>query len=241
MNGALLIAVDGGNSKTDVVLLRTDGGVAAAVRGPGSNPHFLSTPGALDLIDRLIDAAWQQASADRPTSRQTVSAGVFFLAGADQPDEVRDLHDAIVDRAWADDVLVGNDTLALLWAGSTSGFGVAVVVGAGVNGVGRAQSGMEAHFGALGEVTGDWGGGPGIGLAALGAAVRAEEGRTPATALSALIAAHFGERTSLDVAIAVPRGRIAGHRLGELPPLVFEAAQAGDPESLAMVDRQADE
>ena len=170
-----------------------------------------------------------------------MSAGAFFLAGADQPDEVRDLRDAIAGRGWVDDVLVGNDTLALLWAGSASGFGVAVVVGAGVNGVGRAESGIEAHFAALGDVTGDWGGGPGIGLAALGAAVRAEEGRAPATALSALIAAHFGERTAVDVAIAVQRGRIAGHRLGELPPLVFEAAQRGDADSLAMIDRQADE
>jgi N-acetylglucosamine kinase-like BadF-type ATPase len=241
MKDALLIAVDGGNSKTDVVLLRTDGSVAAAVRGPGSNPHYLTTAGALDLIERLMDAAWRQTGADPRSHRPKMSAAAFFLAGADQPDELRELRDAIADRGWADDVLVGNDTLALLWAGSTSGSGVAVVVGAGVNGVGRAESGIEAHFAALGEVTGDWGGGPGIGLTALGAAVRAEEGRAPATALSALIAAHFGEGTSLDVAIAVHRGRIAGHRLGELPPLVFEAAQAGDPESLTMVDRQADE
>jgi N-acetylglucosamine kinase-like BadF-type ATPase len=241
MSGALLIAVDGGNSKTDVVLLRTDGSVAAAVRGPGSNPHFLTTAGTLNLIERLIDTAWRQTGADPRSHRPKMSTAAFFLAGADQPGEVRDLRDAIAGRGWADDVLVGNDTLALLWAGSTSGSGVAVVVGAGVNGVGRAESGVEAHFAALGEVTGDWGGGPGIGLAALGAAVRAEEGRAPATALSALIATHFGEPTSLDVAIAVHRGQIAGRRLGELPPLVFEAAQAGDAESLAMVDRQADE
>jgi N-acetylglucosamine kinase-like BadF-type ATPase len=241
MSDALLIAVDGGNSKTDVVLLRTDGGVAAAVRGPGSNPHFLTTAGALDLIERLIDAAWRQTTGDPRSHRPTMSAGAFFLAGADQPDELRDLRDAIARRGWVGEVLVGNDTLALLSAGSTSGSGVAVVVGAGVNGVGRAESGIEAHFAALGEVTGDWGGGPGIGLAALGAAVRAEEGRAPATALSALIAAHFGERTAVDVAIAVHRGQIAGHRLGELPPLVFEAAQRGDADSLAMVDRQADE
>ena len=88
-----------------------------------------------------------------------IHAGAFFLAGADQADDVRDLHEAIAVRRWTDDVVVGNDTLALLWAGSASGFGVAVVVGAGVNGIGRAPSGREAHFGALGAVTGDWGGG----------------------------------------------------------------------------------
>ncbi len=241
MSDVLLVAVDGGNSKTDVALLRADGSVGGAVRGAGSNPHTLGMAGALDLIEDLIAAAWQQVDGDTGSVAPTVSAGAFFLAGADQPDEMRDLHEAIAARRWAETVHVGNDTLALLWAGSTSGFGVAVVVGAGVNGIGRARSGREAHFSALGAVTGDWGGGGGIGLAALGAAVRAEEGRAPATVLSARIAEHFGEHTSTDVAVAIHRGRIAHHRLAELPSIVFEIAEGGDPEALAIVDAQADE
>ncbi len=241
MSSALLVAVDGGNSKTDLVLLRGDGSVVAAVRGAGSNPHSLGQAGALDVIGRLIESAWRQAAIGRGSRRPTISAGAFFLAGADQPDEVRDLHEAITARGWVDDALIGNDTLALLWAGSSAGFGVAVVVGAGVNGIGRAESGLEAHFGALGAITGDWGGGPGIGLAALGAAVRGEEGRSADTTLSAIIADHFGKRTALEVAVAVHRGAIAGQRLGELPPLVFDAAERGDPEAKAIVDGQADE
>ncbi len=241
MSDALLVAVDGGNSKTDVVLLRRDGSVAAAVRGSGSNPHALGMPVALDLIEALIDTAWGRAIPSLGSPRPAVSAGAFFLAGADEPDEMRDLRDAIRARGWAENVHLGNDTLALLWAGSASGFGVAVVVGAGVNGIGRAKSGREAHFGALGAVTGDWGGGSGIGLAALGAAVRGEEGRAPATALSVRIAEHFGQRTSTEVALAIHRGRVPYQRLADLPPVVFEVAEGGDAEAIAIVDRQADE
>ena len=43
------------------------------------------------------------------------------------------------------------------------GHGVAVTVGAGVNCVGMSPSGRRAWFPALGEITGDWGGGPDIG------------------------------------------------------------------------------
>jgi N-acetylglucosamine kinase-like BadF-type ATPase len=241
MTGGLLVAVDGGNSKTDLVLLRRDGGVAAAVRGPASNPHFLGTSGTLDVVEHLIGAAWRQAGNGSRPDHAALSAGAFFLAGADQPDEVRALHAAISRRGWADEVLVDNDTTALLWTASPSGCGVAVVVGAGINGFGRSESGLEAHFAALGDVTGDWGGGAGIGMAALGAAVRAEDGRGPATALSGLLAAHFGTRTALDIALAIHRNGVAGRRLAELPPLVFEAARAGDGEATAIVDRQADE
>jgi N-acetylglucosamine kinase-like BadF-type ATPase len=240
MTGQLLAAVDGGNSKTDVVLLHSDGTVVGAVRGAGSNPHSLGLSGALDLIGELIDEAWRRG-ATAGGRRPPIQAGAFFLAGADQADEVRDLHDAIAVRRWTDDVLVGNDTLALLWAGSASGFGVAVVVGAGVNGIGRAPSGREAHFGALGAVTGDWGGGFGIGLAALGAAVRGEEGRGAATALSTAIAGHFAKHSASTVAVAIHRGEVDGDRLAELPALVFDVADRGDTEALAIVDRQADE
>ena len=35
----LVLAVDGGNAKTDLALVATDGRVHALVRGPGSSPH----------------------------------------------------------------------------------------------------------------------------------------------------------------------------------------------------------
>ena len=45
MTSTALLAVDGGNSKTDVALLDVHGSVLAAVRGPGSSPHYLGSRG----------------------------------------------------------------------------------------------------------------------------------------------------------------------------------------------------
>ena len=47
----LIVAVDGGNSKTDVVLLRADGTVLASVRGEGSSPHLLGLESAVRVVD----------------------------------------------------------------------------------------------------------------------------------------------------------------------------------------------
>ena len=55
MTASILLAVDGGNSKTDVALLNVRGSVLAALRGPGSSPHMLGLEGALHLVDGLID------------------------------------------------------------------------------------------------------------------------------------------------------------------------------------------
>jgi N-acetylglucosamine kinase-like BadF-type ATPase len=233
----LIVAVDGGNSKTDVLLLHADGTVLASVRGSGSSPHQLGLGPAIDVVEALLDRAWDEAGLP---SRNGAKAGVaaVFMAGADLPSEERALADAVTDRGWAEQNHVANDVFAVLWAATGSVYGVAVTVGAGVNCVGTSPSGRRAWFPALGDITGDWGGGPDIGMAALGAGVRSEDGRGPATTLAGAVAAYFGYPSALDVGVAIHQGVLAVARLIELPPLVVSAAEAGDPEALAIMRHQ---
>ena len=92
------------------------------------------------------------------------------------PTRSRRLQEAVEARGWAARTIVGNDTFAVLRAGTERGWGVAVVCGAGINCVGVAPDGRHARFPALGAITGDWGGGYDVGLAALGGR-RAQRGR----------------------------------------------------------------
>src|SRR5205814_5922865 len=76
-----------------------------------------------------------------------------YLAGLDFPREEETLHAALSAREWSDTLTVGNDTLALLRAGS-AGVGVAVVCGAGINGAGVGPGGRVARFRARGQRSG---------------------------------------------------------------------------------------
>ena len=163
------------------------------------------------------------------------------MAGADLPAEERALHRAIDRLGRTARNSVANDTFAILRAGTDEGWGVAVVVGAGINCVGRSPDGRRAKFASLGQITGDWGGGFDIGMAALGAAVRSEDGRAGPTRLRRAVADHFGQRRSTDVAIALHQGRLHPHRLRDLSPIVLAAAVAGDLAAIDILDRQADE
>jgi N-acetylglucosamine kinase-like BadF-type ATPase len=116
-----------------------------------------------------------------------------------------------------------------------------VVVGAGMNCAGVGPGGAQARFPALGPLSGDWGGGRHIGEAAVGAALRGEDGRGPATALQRLVPEHFGLPSALAVVEAIYLERIDEARVLELPPLVFAAATAGDRAAAEIVGRQADE
>ena len=240
MTGSAVLAVDGGNSKTDVALLDVRGSVLAAVRGPGSSPHLLGLQNSLQLVDDLIGRACDDAGV-RNDSRPIAEFGAWFMAGADLPAEERALHRAIDLLGRTSHNSVANDTFAILRAGADEGWGVAVVVGAGINCVGRSPDGRRARFPSLGQITGDWGGGSDIGMAALGAAVRAEDGRAGSTRLRGDVADHFHQRRATDVAIALHQHQFHEGRLRELAPIVVAAAEAGDPAAIEILNRQADE
>ncbi|NUO57036.1 MAG: ATPase [Hamadaea sp.] len=233
-----MVAIDGGNSKTDVVLADGDGAVLAAVRGTTSSPHNIGVPGTIALLGDLIHRVRKEAGLgpEVPLDRAEI-----YLAGADLPIEVATLSAAVAEAGWALDHRVDNDLFALLRAGTDNPDAIAVVCGAGINCLGRTEAGAYARFPALGVVTGDWGGGHHLAQLALWHAVRGEDGRGPGTALIAAIAAHYGLPTVEEVGIALHFGDIPGDRLAELTPILFEVAAAGDAVAACVVQRQADE
>ena len=228
----MILAVDGGNSKTDVALVAHDGTVVAHARGPLSSPHHLGHDGCLDVLQRLVE----QAGLD---GRRADIAQVL-LAGVDFPEEEAELHAALDRRGWAATTRVGNDTFAVLRAGTERGWGVAITCGAGINCVGVAPDGRHVRFPALGPITGDWGGGFDVGMAGLSAAARSVDGRGPVSRLEKLVPAYFGEETPLAVAHAIHLGRIPQRRVLELAPVVLRAA-AGDGVAASIRDRLVDE
>src|SRR5262249_9819931 len=158
----LLLAVDGGNAKTDLALVSGEGEVLAFVRGPGSSPHEHGVDGALDRIEALVAEALAIAGLS-DGARPPIATADLLLAGVDFPREVLVARERAERRGWAQRVEVGNDTLALFRAGTDRNWGVAVVCGAGINCLGVGPDGREARFPALGEITGDWGGGYDLG------------------------------------------------------------------------------
>ncbi len=236
---SLLLAVDGGNSKTQVVVCDDTGAVLGHARGPGSNHQ---TAGGLDEAVRRLNALVAAARADAGLAdADRIALAAVYLAGADLPVELAMLTGAVTAAGWADKSLVDNDTLALLRAGTEVGDAVAVVCGAGINCAGRAADGRMVRFPALGTITGDWGGGDELGPVALWHASRAEDGRGSATALTSAIADHFGFGSVAGVAAAAHLDPAFRARLGELAPVVFEVARAGDAVARAVVVRQGEE
>ncbi|MFF8678243.1 N-acetylglucosamine kinase [Streptomyces sp. NPDC015237] len=232
---ASVLAVDAGNSKTDVAVVTADGEVLATARGGPFRPPAVGVERAVDTLAEAVARAFAAAGVG---SVEHVSA---CLANADLPVEEEQLAAALHARAWGARVDVRNDTFAILRAGVDEPLGVAVVCGAGVNCVGMRPDGRTARFPAIGRLSGDWGGGWGLAEEALWHAARAEDGRGGPTELARTLPAHFGLDSMYALIEALHLRHVESARRHELTPVLFATAAAGDPLARSVVDRQADE
>ncbi|MFI7088939.1 N-acetylglucosamine kinase [Streptomyces anulatus] len=232
-----VVAIDAGNSKTDVALIGEDGTVLSTARGGGFQPPVVGVEAAIDVLAAALDRAVAELPAP-PSRSGHVSA---CLANADLPVEEAELAGALEARGWGSSVEVRNDTFAILRAGVDEPRGVAVVCGAGINCVGMTPDGRTARFPAIGRISGDWGGGSGLAEEALWFAARAEDGRGEPSELARALPGHFGLDSMYALIEALHRGGIPSARRHELTPVLFATAAGGDPVALALVERLADE
>jgi N-acetylglucosamine kinase-like BadF-type ATPase len=239
-----VLAIDGGNSKTDLALVAGDGALVATGRGPGVRSADDLGPW-LEALAGYIARAQVHAGRTGQVAARHICACV---ANADLPEEEERLAAALRALGWSETTAVANDTFAVLRAGldptalaGTGHWGIAVTCGAGINCVGIDPAGRTTGYLALGGISGDWGGGFGLGQAALWWAVRAEDGRGPQTGLRDAVAAHFGMPSVRDVTIALHLGKIDEDTLMELAPALLAMAEAGDQVARNLVRRQAEE
>ncbi len=206
----ILVGVDAGATKTVAISMTTDGERLTRVEGPGANPKRHGLDAAADRISAL---------AGRVAGRRPIA--ILFVAGAgiDRPEHARALEGALRDRLDEDTrVIVVNDTLAVLRAGTPDAVGIAVPVSTGGNVIGRAGDGRVTDRG-----HGIFGGGYVLGALAARAARRGRVGEELARTVDA---------ANLDW-----RGRRPGPDAALLGVAVARAAERGDPYPRRMVDR----
>ena len=234
-----LLAVDGGASKTDVVLVADDGTVVGRARGPASNHQMV---GMEAMVENLAATVAEASSGLARRGGPVAPLGVYCLAGVDLAVDEERVGAAVRDAGWTDRCDVRNDAFAVLRAGATGASGVGVVCGTGLNCVGVGADGRHVRFPSLGELSGDFTpGGAWLGIRALGLALRAGDGRGDPTALRQAVPDHLGLPTPEAVLEAVYTGELPFGRLMELARVALEAADAGDQPSRAAVDQLVEE
>ncbi|HMA20545.1 MAG TPA: BadF/BadG/BcrA/BcrD ATPase family protein [Gemmatimonadaceae bacterium] len=225
----LVAGIDGGGSKTRVILSDADGNQLADVTGAGS----AMAPGRADHCAEVIGGLLRQAVHEAEVGERRIKAIVAGVAGVGREAEARALTVALEDLELADEVIVQGDGEIALSDAFGSLAGIILIAGTGSIAYGRSPARVLARCGGWGPAFGDEGSGAWIGRKALGIVASAADGREPQTALTGAIltAAQVNEPAEL-----IPWGIAATPReLAALAPVVFNVASAGDQRAVALV------
>lgn len=235
----VVVAIDGGGSKTDVAVVDLAAGdVLGTSRGGGCSHHQIGIGAAVAVIDSAVTAALSDAGA---APSDVVHVGCYLTA-IDLDSEQAAVHAALSPLTWASrSLVVDNDVFALLRAGTEEPDAAVVVCGTGINGVAVRTDGATARVLALGQISGDWGGASGLAEEVLWHAARAEDGRGEPTALREALLRWTGRTSVRDVTLAVHTGELSISQWWGRTPDLVEIANSGDAVAISIVERQGAE
>ena len=231
----IVLGVDGGGSKTRVIVADEQGVQLGEVVGPGSAVK----PGEAEHSADVITAAINDALASCEMLHVMPKVLCVGVAGAAADTERQALWQALVGREVAEDVVVHPDYSIALDDAFGEGPGVLLISGTGSAAFGRSPSGATARCGGWGPMCGDEGSGAWIGRRALSVVTASADGREPETALvgAILTAAQVNEPRDL-VAWA---SHATPALFASLAPVVTSVADAGDLRANALVSLAVEE
>ncbi|MBN9519638.1 BadF/BadG/BcrA/BcrD type ATPase [bacterium] len=231
----LVIGVDGGATHTAALLADAATGtvLGRGESGP-SNIQAAGVESALRELEAAVAAAFDAAA----IPRTKVVAACLGLAGIDL-NEGLDVIGGWAERvSLADKLSVANDATLLFAAGTSEGWGLAVIAGTGSIAFTLDRAGRDGRAGGWGYLLGDEGSAWMLGLSGLRAACRAADRAGPPTALLGTLLKALGTTDPRDFIPATYRGVWDRAAIAGLAPVVLEAAEAGDDVAHKLVVRE---
>lgn len=221
-----ILAVDGGGSKTDAVLLDETGTVLGWGRG-GPVHGFYSTP---DEVRASYSEAVAGALAGRKLPALTIAGlphadQILQTAGSTVP-QVRNVPCGEVDTAFA--------SVQRAW-------GMVVLSGTGSFVYGSTPDGRTRHFGGVGPILGDYGSAYQIGLYGLRAAFSSRWTAARRTSLEAEVPKVYGLPDLRAVFDRVYGPGLSRREVAAAARVVDEQAEAGDRVAIGCLRGAADE
>ncbi len=237
---ALYLGIDGGGTATRALLCDEDGRVLGLGTGGVANHLHAGWDGAADSVRTAVCVAFASAEL-APTP---CTAAFLGMAAVSSPEArsrwleiARQLSLAETPRA----VGIDHDIRIALAGGLAGRPGIALIAGTGSSCYGRTVTGDTWQAGGWGSILDDGGGGYWLGLRAVGAAIRGDDGRGPATALRERVLARLQVANLREIVTRLHNGSLARHEVARLAEDVMACAAAGDTAAQELLARGATE
>lgn len=222
----IIAAIDGGGTKTRLVIGDDRGQLLADVTGPGSNHQICGAQGTLAVIGGLFADALQQAG----LNNSQISYAVLGLAGADMPEDFEMLRKILQPVFASIDFDVVNDSWIIMRGGLPRSVGAVCICGTGTNAAAENEQGDKAILRSLDYMIGSYGGGGDIAAEALHYAFRADEKTGDPTRLTQELPLLFGVNSLNEIIpwIYPKLSEQAINKMRNISEIVFRLANEGD-------------
>lgn len=232
-DGPFFAGIDGGGTKTVVVIVDRHGQERARVGTGSSNAAVIGHDEAASTLRHALLRAASEAGATLPL------AGAWLgLSGGDRPGDHRLIRPALADLAMS--MRFTNDA-ELLLGGLPDGVGVALVAGTGSIAIGVNKRGQRARAGGWGHIFSDEGSGYDVTRRMLQAFAREADGRGPATSLTRRLTERFELDDPHDIIAHIYAPSMTKGDLAALSPIVADEAERGDEVASAIITATADD
>jgi N-acetylglucosamine kinase-like BadF-type ATPase len=217
-----VIGVDGGGSKTHVLLVGLDGSVVSESSGGHTNLQVVGiTQAARTLIELILELCKKENCL--PESLQNVVLG---LSGAGRASDKTALLDALHKMSTKKkfplkNIVVETDARIALEAAFAGESGIVVIAGTGSIALYCTEDGKILRAGGWGKILGDEGSGYAIAKSALNAVLRQFDSRGEKTILTKKMLEHYSLSAVEEL---IPKVYQEGADLPSFTPKVFEAA-----------------
>jgi glucosamine kinase len=231
----IVVGVDGGGSRTRVIVADEHGAELARADGEPSAIRPGDASQSAAVVASVI-AEGLRAAGLAGTRPSVVCVGV---AGAGREPDRQALLQSLAGLGLADDIVVHADATIALDDAFGDGPGIVLIAGTGSVAFGRGPAGAFGRCGGWGPVCGDEGGGAWIGRRALSVVTASADGREPETALLGAVLTAAQVATAHDL---IPWAATAGPPgLAGLVPAVLHCAETGDLRANAVISFAAEE
>lgn len=239
MGGAYFAGIDGGGTFTRALLSDAAGRLLGEGLAGSANRNHIPR----ETVRANLHAALRAAARGRPNPSAPL-AGVFLgLGGVCTESDRRDIASLVREfpETAGAEVRVENDTRAALAGGLSGRPGIVLVAGTGSACLGVNARGESWFCGGWGALADDAGSGYWIGLRAIQAAVRAEDGRASPTALREIVFSFLGLGEPRQLLDRVHNRGLERDEVARLAPLVLAAARGGDAAARSIAEEAAGE
>ena len=237
MKERLYLGMDGGGTQTRALLVDQTGQVRGAARAGSANINHHSPEQVRLTLHQIF---CEVLGGD---CREDILAAVFLGLGGVATEQDRQDVIALLPSFEAQPALprivIENDTVVGLTGGLAGRPGLTLIAGTGSACLGVNAQGRHWLCGGWGALADDHGSAPWIGLRALQAAVRAEDGRGASTALQHIVFEFLNLDEPRQLVHRIHNHGLERADLGRLAPRVAEACSQEDRVACAILEEAA--